>query len=100
LTPNDELAAIAADIVSEAEHEPVVRRLLAQPQGVWIELVDLVSGSKRLSRASELASCRATWLDFPKSAYGSGYCTIIFFSEELHWHTIALYNRARLEHAG
>lgn len=56
MTVEEELAAVAADVVSKREHEPIVRKLFAVPPGSWVELAGLVSDVPSL-RARALVSC-------------------------------------------
>ena len=100
LNPLDVLADALVDLVTVEEATPFLRRLFSLRQGVWEELPALcIDMPEEVSRIAELTAAAgpgvvyAVWLDYPPSAYGSGYCAIIFFLESAHWSTLALYNK-------
>jgi hypothetical protein len=96
----DSLADITADLVEHAENTLFLERLFALEPGVWENVAVLCRDMPHLK--DQIASLkrpdpgvlRVTWLDYPRSAHGKGYCLIIFFMEELHWSNVALYNKA------
>ena len=98
----DTLTDIAGDLLASKRNEAFVRRLLAEPPGSWHELGVLTSGLGEVeSRLRSLASHTArpvhvAWLDYPPSAYGDGYGTVVFFHEELNWSMVAPLNVRRL----
>lgn len=97
----DSLADITADLVEHAENHSFLERLFALEPGVWEEVVILCRDVTHLKdqmaslKAPGQGVLRVTWLDYPRSVHGKGYCLIVFFMEELHWSNVALYNKAR-----
>ena len=97
LTIEDELTDFAADIVSDLEYEGIVRELFNRPAGQWHLLADLGKKADRLmdriaSLQESAGDIVVAWMDYPESSYGAGYCTVSFFVEAIHWHTLAIYN--------
>jgi len=95
----DQLADITADLVERDENSLFLERIFSQKAGVWEataalcnHLVHIKTQIEQLQK--QLAgTLQATWLDYPHSGHGEGYCIIIFFLEELHWSSVALYNK-------
>ncbi|MBI3969623.1 MAG: hypothetical protein HY329_28605 [Chloroflexi bacterium] len=96
---DEQLAEITADLVEE--DSIFHHRLFDLPPGTWAKVLDLCrdlpTHAERLEEVLDLAegTLKVTWLDYPGSAYGPGYCLVIFFLEELLWKNIALYNKQR-----
>jgi hypothetical protein len=95
----DGLADVTADLVEREENHVFLERLFALEAGVWEaaavlcrDIAHLKEQIEALQRSST-GGLYVTWLDYPHSAYGQGYCLIIFFVEEEHWHSVALYNK-------
>jgi len=92
------LSDIGADLVSEEKCRPFLERLLSERAAAWVDLTSLLRGlgeveeRLRLALSDQDGPVRVTWLDYPESAYGEGYCAIVFFHEALHWSSVALYN--------
>lgn len=93
----DELADIAADLVEFEENSLFLSRLFAAAVGQWLEVISLCDGLERVAnQLTELndlceGTLKVTWLEHPIS--GSGYSLILFYMEELHWNSLALYNK-------
>jgi hypothetical protein len=93
------LADVAADLVSIKQNRDFVRRLFRTEAGRWASVPTLCEGlpetAQRLKELEALAEGEllATWLDFPISLHGSGYCLIIFYLEELNWSNVAIFNK-------
>ena len=94
---------LTADLVECEENSTFLERLFSLKAGVWEDvtalcrdLVQLEEGMAQLQRSFK-GGLRATWLNYPASTHGKGYCLIIFFAEELHWNNVALYNKQRLD---
>ncbi len=90
---------LTADLVECEENRVFLERLFSLKAGVWEDvtalchdIVHLEDHMAQLQRSSK-GRLRATWLDYPVSTQGKGYCLIIFFAEELHWSNVALYNK-------
>ena len=95
----ERLADLTADLVEYEENSVFLERLFSLKAGVWEDattlcrdLVHLEDHMAQLQRSFK-GRLRATWLDYPASTHGKGYCLIIFFAEELHWSNVALYNK-------
>lgn len=95
----ESLADITADLVELKENSPFLERLFAVRAGQWLDaavlcsqLIDITDRLEGLSESFE-GALHVTWLAYPESVYGDGYCLIIFFVEALHWSNIAVYNR-------
>lgn len=93
----DILGGICGDIVALRRLEPCLAKLRAGPKGVWQELRRVCAEDEAALRELEKVgtdadATYATWLPFPDSVYGTGFITIIFFCESLHWHSRALFN--------
>ena len=95
----ERLADLTADLVEYEENSVFLERLFSLKVGVWEDvtvlcrdLVHLEDHMTQLRRSSK-GRLRATWLNYPASTHGTGYCLIIFFAEELHWSNVALYNK-------
>ena len=94
------LEDLAADLVSERRHEPLLTRLFAAEPGVWHDLDALAEGLPLVrDRLAELDALpiHVSWIDLPTSIHGDGYCTITFFCERGHLYRMALYDRGRLD---
>ena len=95
---DDLLADLSADLLASRSNLPFVERLLSSPPGTWARVATLLDGllepSQRLAALPEVAELQATWLDYPQSANGAGYCVVVFFLEDPLWSSAALYNRA------
>ena len=94
----DKLSDITSDLVELEENIIFLERLFSIESGIWIEVTSLSIGLRKENSIGKLSRSLkgklwVTWLDYPISTYGKGYCTIIFFSEELHWSSVALYNK-------
>lgn len=91
-----QLSDITADLVELEENSAFLERLFSHKAGKWVDAFSLCNGLTpirgRLEKLKE-ETVRVTWLDYPDAAHGKGYCLIIFFSEELHWSNVALYNK-------
>lgn len=95
----ESLADITADLVELKENNLFLERLFAAPAGQWLQVAALCSklthisiGLEELSESFE-GTLHTTWLAYPESVYGDGYCLIVFFVEALHWSNVAIYNR-------
>ena len=92
---------MTADLVEQNDNSPFLERILAQQAGVWEATAVLCSNLAPIKTHIEqlqkhmAGTLQATWLDYPNSEHGAGYCVILFFLEELHWSSVALYNRQR-----
>ena len=94
----DKLSDSTSDLVELEENTIFLERLFSMESGVWAEVISLSTGLKKEISIRKLSKSLkgklwATWLDYQGPTYGKGYCTIIFFSEELHWSNVALYNK-------
>lgn len=93
----DRLGDLVADLVEFEHNSPFLLRLFAVASGHWLEVKSLCDGLEHV--ASQLAqlndicegTLKVTWLEHPTSS--SGYCLILFYMEELHWNSLALYNK-------
>jgi hypothetical protein len=90
----DELSDICADLVSY--DSTLLDRLFSSKSGLWLDVAS--SCELHLERIKEInqqvgGAVDITWLDYPNSTSGKGFCTVIFFLEPLLWNYIAIYNR-------
>ena|GEM_PF-1015601 len=95
----ERLEELTADLVESEENSVFLERLFSLKAGVWEDvtalcrdIVHLEDDMAQLQQSSK-DGLRATWLNYPASTHGKGYCLIIFFIEELHWSNVALYNK-------
>ena len=95
----ERFADLTADLVECEENSAFLERLFSLKAGVWEgvtalchDIVHLEDHMAQLQQSSK-DRLRATWLDYPASTHGKGYCLIIFFAEDLHWSNVALYNK-------
>ncbi|XWK86584.1 MAG: hypothetical protein U7127_20560 [Phormidium sp.] len=102
LEVEDILSNITSDLVADRSNSPFLERLFSIDAGKWVELEPLCQELKQIEKQfAELktefnATIKVTWLDYPVSACGEGFCTILFFVESLHWSNLALYNQNHL----
>ncbi len=95
----DQLADITADLVEREENSLFLERIFAQTAGVWEDTAVLCNNLAPIKTHIEqlqkhlAGTLQATWLDYPHAEHGEGYCVIKFFLEELHWSSVALYNK-------
>jgi hypothetical protein len=93
----DTLSDLTADLV--ASNEPFMERLLTGEAGRWEEVATLCAEfPEPLAKLAVLeepyqGDLRVTWLDYPDSSYGPGYCVVLFYSEGLNWRTVAIFNQ-------
>jgi hypothetical protein len=96
------LSVIAADLLSEKRFEPFIRRLFADPPGVWHRVADLCTEMGDLPHgATEVFNLQAeqfqvTYLPWPEAVAGHADCLILFIHDVELWSTIAYFNRAAL----
>jgi hypothetical protein len=95
----EKLADLTADLVECEENSVFLERLFSLKAGVWEDvtalcrdIMHLEEHMAQLQRSSK-GRLQVTWLDYPTSTHGKGYCLIVFFVEELHWSNVALYNK-------
>ena len=92
----NKLADITAALVELEENSTFLGRLFSIEAGKWVDAVSLCKGLTQIKgkqKKLKEETVRVTWLDYPDVAHGNGYCLIIFFSEELYWSSVALYNK-------
>jgi hypothetical protein len=95
----ESLADLTADLIGCKANSAFLERLFSLKAGVWADVTDLCRDIVHLEdhiaqlQRSSKGRLRATWLNYPISTHGKGYCLIIFFMEELHWSNVALYNK-------
>ena len=95
----ERLADLTADLVECEENSVFLERLFSLKAGVWEDVTtlcrDIVHLEDHMAQLQQSSKGRlqATWLDYPASTHGKGYCLIIFFVEERHWSNVALYNK-------
>jgi hypothetical protein len=100
MTLEEHLTDITADLVEVEGNSPFLERLFSLQAGTWEDTTvlchDLGPCKDQIAQLQKRlpGKLQVTWLEYPASAYGSGYCVIIFFAEELHWSNVALYNKA------
>lgn len=99
----DELSDFVANLVSETGGETILKWLFDVTPGQWTALHNLSTVAPTINQRLKALEQQAAgklhvmWADFPGSVYGVGYCTISVFVESLHWHALAVYNKARLD---
>ncbi len=99
MTKEEQLADITADLVELEANHPFLARLFSLPAGMWEEVTilcdDLPQIKDQIKQLQKYSTdiLQVTWLDYPYSTSGKGYCVIIFFAEVLHWNSVALYNK-------
>jgi hypothetical protein len=95
----ERLADLTADLVEYEENSVFLKRLFSLKAGVWEDVTALCRDIGHLEdhiaqlQRSAKDRLRATWLAYPASTHGKGYCLIVFFVEELHWSNVALFNK-------
>ena len=97
----DHLAELCADLMAEAQYEPVLTRLFTAPPGRWLLLAEFLTQLD--DRQAELAALedelssrtRVAWLPYPDAADGPSYATVLFFNEA-GMNKIWIYHRGRL----
>ena len=95
----EQMAEITTDLVELEVGHPFLERLFSLQAGVWETALllckDLLHIQKQIKHLENKISDRLmiSWLDYPISTHGAGYCLIIFFVESLHWSQIALFNK-------
>ncbi len=93
------LSNITADIVSERVYSDFLSQLFACAVGNWRRVdqlsVDVADLPQRLDDIDPdvLNSFRVSWLDFPNSLHGEGFCLIVFYAESIFWNNAILFNR-------
>jgi hypothetical protein len=86
----NQLSDLTADLVELEEHTLFLKRLFSTEAGRWTGLSTLY---QECAEKLDAVAVQVTWLDYPDASNGYEYCLIVFFSEELHWSNVALYNR-------
>ncbi len=105
MTRNDSLGDVVGDLLTEQANLRFVQRLLSLPHATWSSVYWLASRLPNVrSRLRELGyagenSVQVCWLDYPLSLCGPGYCLVVFYLEDEHWSSVALYNKAAAENA-
>jgi hypothetical protein len=103
LTVEDQLSEITADLIEFKTNQIFLHRLFSKPEGEWLKVISLCDNLENIRNLFDLlpektaANLQVTWLNYPHSVYGEGYCLITFFEDELHWSNVALYNKQQLE---
>lgn len=98
----DQLSCLTADLVEYKSNQQFIKNLFAIEAGKWTNIDTLCKGMTNIKTELELIknSCdgllQVTWLDYPMTTMGEGYCVIIFYLESLHWDNVALYNKHHL----
>lgn len=103
ISVEEELNDLAADLVSFKRYSTFLERLFSQNDGKWHKLEVLCSGIKDIEQrfidwrdaGSLVESVQVAWLDYPNESLQRQYCVIIFFCENPHWITDAIYNKRR-----
>jgi hypothetical protein len=94
------LANIAADLLSERQYTPFLRRLLAGPSGSWRSVAPLCEGLPRLAAnaCEAFQSCgerftvtHLAWPGLPPDDPGR---MVLFFLDEDFWSFAAYFNTA------
>ncbi len=95
----DQLSCLTADLIEYKRNKNFLKNLFKIESGKWADINILCQGMNHLQNQLELIEnycdeqLQVTWLDYPLSTMGEGYCLIIFYLECLHWDNVALYNK-------
>ena len=103
ISVEEQLNDLAADLVSFKRYNTFLERLFSQNDGKWHKLEALCNGIKDIEQrfidlrdaGSLVESVRVAWLDYRNESLQKKYCVIIFFCENPHWITDAIYNKRR-----
>jgi hypothetical protein len=99
----ENLANVAADLLSYRRFRPIVRRIFAAPAGVWQTVASCCSGAVELpgSAAGVFAGHAdrfvVTYLPWPGLPADDPGCMVVFAHDEELWSSIAFFNRASLK---
>ncbi|WP_017660870.1 hypothetical protein [Baaleninema simplex] len=99
LSVEENLSDIAAELLSSRRNEDFLERLFSVESGKWIDMPPLCKGLIEIEEQLEEAgksfreAPQVTWLPYSSPCYEQGFCIIIFFVEDLHWSSVALYNK-------
>jgi len=100
-----DLAAFAADLLSERRFQPIVRRIFAAPPGVWQTVASCCSGAVELPESAVAVfpahadRFAVAYLPWPRLSEDDPGSMVLFVHEDQFWSTIAYFNRASLENA-
>lgn len=95
----DQLSCLTADLLELKQNSSFLEQLFQQKAGQWTEVnslcnnLDNIINELALIRHQYQLDLQVTWLDYPQSVLGDGYCLIIFYLESLHWNQVSLYNK-------
>ena len=98
----ERLTRAAADLLSERQHQPALRRLFSAPAGVWQTVASCCAGSVELRKfagvgfgedADQFVVTDLPWPGLPEDDAG---CMVLFAHVDELWSTIAFFNRATL----
>ncbi|WP_165247249.1 hypothetical protein [Paludisphaera soli] len=98
----ENLHAIAADLLSLKRFQPVMRRIFAVPAGVWQTVASCCSGEFDWPEsAAEIFAGHAdqfvvTYLPWPGLTECDPGCMVVFVHGAELWSTVAYFNRATL----
>lgn len=99
----ENLANVAADLLSCRRFQPILRRLFAAPAGAWQTVASCCSGAVELPEfAADLFAEHAdrfvvTYLPWPGLPADDPGCMVVFVHGGELWSTIAYFNRASLD---
>lgn len=99
----DELFDWTGDFLSLTHFEPVLKQLFIHPSGDWLKVKSLFADNSEITERLDELETKAgdplcvVWLDDPAAEPDDDYSVIVFFVAALHWHTLAVYNRGRLQ---
>ncbi len=82
-----------ANLLSETENEQFMLALFQRQKGEWVSVSRLCNevGLGAPPSRGPGRDLAVTWLDEPSGV--DGYATIVFFSPQEFWSTVAVYNR-------
>lgn len=99
ITLEDQLSCLTADLLELKTNQQFLEELFKVASGQWRDVGSLCTNLDQIISELELIyhNCedklQVTWLDYPQSVLGVGYCLITFYLESLHWSQVSLYNK-------
>src|SRR3954468_992661 len=94
----ENLASVAADLLSYQRFQPILRCIFAAPAGVWQTVASCCSGAVELPElAAEVFAGHAdrfvvTYLPWPGLHEDDPGCMIVFVHSDELWSTVAFFN--------